>query len=190
MAPSPRVFWSLALLLPLGCSAPPAPVAAPAAVAAPTAMEAPTAVAVTPPVATSVPSAEPQAPAPPPLPEVPSTTSLLASYSGPARFAAGAQATITFTLQNVGKAPEKLNLFVLAIPSLTLDVRDAQGQRLSPMPPPVPPREMAMATLAPGAKRTFTLSLDAFSPPLSPGHYTVRVRDERVHGTPLAFVIE
>ena len=45
---------------------------------------------------------------------------------------------------------------------------------------------------APEAARSFSLPLDAFSPPLPEGQYTVRVRvrDARACGTPLSFVVE
>jgi hypothetical protein len=168
MSPLPLVPFALALVLLLGCAATPTP-SHPAASA----------------------STEPQGPSSaPPLAEAPPTTPLLARYSGPPRLAAGAPATITITLENVSAAPETLNLFVLGVPSLALEVRDPQGHTLLPMSPPVPPLQMETTALAPGATRTFSLTLDAFSPPLPRGHYTVRLHDPRVPGAPFAFVVE
>jgi len=33
-------------------------------------------------------------------------------------------------------------------------------------------------------------TIQAFSPDLAPGRYSVRLRDDRVHGAPFVFVIE
>src|ERR1700733_13496985 len=90
------------------------------------------------------------------------------TYRGPARVHTGTAAEVKLTITNRGSTPAELNLFVLAIPQLALDVRDAHGQLVPPEPPPMPPEHMDTAMLDPGAARTFTLSLDAFSPPLPP----------------------
>jgi hypothetical protein len=165
------------LVLALGCEPAPPPPAPPAPPSAPPAP----------------PSASPTSSAPPAsiasIAKTPATP-LFASYTGPSRFKEGTRQTIEVTLRNDGTAPETLNLFVLSVPQLALEVRDAGDHVMPPMPPPFPPQDMETAALAPGATRTFTISLDAFSPPLPKGHYNVRLRDPRAYGMPLSFVVE
>jgi hypothetical protein len=169
---SPRALGLLVLTAMLGCGADPSPV-----VPAPNPNPAP-AISAAPPDRFTRP------------PERPTTTTLRAAYAGPARTRAGSADEIRITIENVGQKPETLSLFALAVPQLALDVFDAQGRVVPPMPPPMPPEQMDTAQLAPGATRTFTLTLQAFSPPLAPGRYSARLRDERVHGAPFVFVIE
>lgn len=166
--------WSWLIPLWLGCAEPP-----------------PTSHATNPSASASPPATTTLAGSASPAPPQPSqATPLLATYAGPARFREGAPATITVTLTNEGSTPQTLNLFVLGVPQLSLEVRDANDHVVPPLPPPVPPLQMDTAPLAPGASRAFSLSLGAFSPPLPKGRYTVRLRDERAHGTPLSFTVE
>ncbi|APR77284.1 Hypothetical protein A7982_02631 [Minicystis rosea] len=166
----------LLLVLSLGCDpAPPvsSPVSASAGVRA----------------AVTAPPPAPASASPTPVPRT-AKTPLFVTYAGPARFKEGSNPTLTVTIRNDGSAPETLNLFVLSIPQLSLDVSDASGQVLSPMPPPIPPDHMDTAVLAPGATRSFSLPLDAHSPPLPKGRYTVWLRDGRAYGTPFPFAVE
>jgi hypothetical protein len=167
-----RARWSLVIAALAGCTTTPSP-ASPGPSASP-----------------------PAASVPPPAdhfalpPERPATTPLRAVYAGPARLRAGSNEEIRVTIENVGGKPETLSLFVLAVPQLAIEVFDAQARVVPPMSPPVPPAQMDTVQLAPGATRAVSLPLQAFSPPLAPGRYSARLRDERVHGAPFVFVVE
>ncbi len=160
--------WSLLLALPLGC-------------------------AVSPPVSVTIdapaPSPESGAPLPVMVPKS-ATTPLRVTYAGPVLFSPGIERVISVTIKNEGPTPETLNLFVLAIPQLALEVRDARDRVVPPMSPPVPPPRIDTAALLPSYARTFNMSLDAFSPPLPKGHYNVRLRDTRAYGLPFTFTVE
>jgi len=70
-------------------------------------------------------------------------------------------------------------------------VRDASGHRIGTVPPPMPrPGDDHLEPLAPGASRTFVLSLNVFSPPLPPGTYTLDWGERQgIAATPVSFVV-
>ena len=103
--------------------------------------------------------------------------------------AAGAQppllATVTVSGMVASVLLENRSAGVVVLPSqvldsapLLLEVRDAKGRVVPPLPPPVPTGEVR--AIASGDRATCSLSLDAFSPGLKPGDYTVRVRIDGV----------
>ena len=60
---------------------------------------------------------------------------------------------------------------------LALEVRDARGERVPTIPPPVPrPEDAERLVLRAGETLERDYRLDVFSPPLPPGRYTLHCR--------------
>ena len=87
------------------------------------------------------------------------------------------EAIIDVAIKNTGTVPRKINLFILESAILSLDVYNAQGKRMSTVPPPCP-RDLDPydVILAPGQTKKFVHGLNIFSPALS-GTYTVQMDD-------------
>lgn len=85
------------------------------------------------------------------------------------------EASARCQLVNDGDEPVVVNLAPLSSPSLALAITDGQGEPVLLPPPPVPPAEPAVATLAPGAAHSveFRGFLPSWTPP---GRYQVRFR--------------
>ena len=95
--------------------------------------------------------------------------------------ASPAEAAVEVTLTNAGAEPAALDLSHAHIPSLALEIRDAEGRTVLLPPPPVPKAEDvrgAQVTLAPGESHriVLALALDAYQPG---GRYQVRFRGGR-----------
>ena len=93
--------------------------------------------------------------------------------------ASPAEAAVEVTLTNAGAEPATLDLSHAHIPSLALEIRDAEGRTVLLPPPPVPKAEDvrgAQVALAPGESHRIVLALpfDVYQPG---GRYQVRFRD-------------
>jgi hypothetical protein len=99
--------------------------------------------------------------------------------------------TLSATVRNTSHAPWQAPVVALGIAQLSVDVRDASGQRIGTVPPPVPrPGDDRLEPLAPGSSRTFALSLNVFSPPLPPGTYTADWGERAgIDTAPVTFVV-
>lgn len=88
---------------------------------------------------------------------------------------ASAPPELTLVLENRSEQVQRVHLVPLSIPQLAVDVlRD--GQRVPPLPPPVPrpPSDEDYLSLEPGKAWRQKITLTAFSPPLPPGTYRVK----------------
>jgi hypothetical protein len=96
---------------------------------------------------------------------------------------------VRVTIENGTGSPVELAAQVLSSAQLLLEVRDARGAVVHPMPPPTPTG--AMTRIPAGGKIESTMHLGVFSPPLAPGEYTVAVRagDPFAASTPVPFRI-
>ncbi len=90
-------------------------------------------------------------------------------------FASIRDAAVTVTVENRSYAPAELSLFVANSSILFLEVLD-DGERMLTGPPPTPPHDLLIVSLAPGEQRQFNLSLNMFGRELPPGTYVVRTR--------------
>ena len=99
--------------------------------------------------------------------------------------------TLTATVHNAGSTPWGAPVVPLGFAQLSVDVRAAGGRRIGTVPPPVPRvGDDHLEPLAPGASRTFVLSLDVFSPPLPPGTYTIDWGERQgIAVAPVSFVV-
>lgn len=95
----------------------------------------------------------------------------------------GSPPELSLVLENRGARPERVHRALLAIPQVTIEVL-REGQRVPPLPPPVPrpATDDDFVTLAPGETLSQKMTLTAFSPPLPAGKY--RVRAVAYPGTP------
>lgn len=90
----------------------------------------------------------------------------------PATVASSAALTAHLRIDNRGAAPLRLTRGPLELAVLAVEVRDAAGQRVPSIPPPVPqPEDAEELELAPGQHLDRDYALDVFSPPLPPGRY-------------------
>lgn len=103
------------------------------------------------------------------------------------RGASAADITVVATLRNGTGQPAIFPAEVLTATQLMLEVRNARGQIVSTVPPPVPAG--ATVTIGPGETLQRTFRLGVFSPPLAPGRYTVRFRGAVIVGTPVPFTV-
>ncbi|MBL8678529.1 MAG: hypothetical protein JNK05_05165 [Myxococcales bacterium] len=103
------------------------------------------------------------------------------------RNARGEDVTVVATLRNNTGQPAIFPAEVLSATQLMLEVRDARGQIVGTVPPPVPAG--ATVTIAPGETVQRTFQLTVFSPPLARGRYTVRFRGAVIVGAPVAFTV-
>lgn len=79
------------------------------------------------------------------------------------------------TLKNEGTTPIVVDATAFPFPSVVLEVRDAQGAPVPKAPPPVPPKDRALRTVAAGEALTYTYAGGGlFGFDLDPGTYTVR----------------
>jgi hypothetical protein len=94
--------------------------------------------------------------------------------SDPARTFPQIQATI----QNKGTQKEKINLFILNSPILSLEIEDNSGNKVRTPPPPVPPVSMDpyLKWLSPGETLIVIYHLHIFSPEFNKP-YLIRMRD-------------
>jgi hypothetical protein len=99
----------------------------------------------------------------------------------------GADFVVTVAIENRSTGPREINAFVAASPILLLEVRDAAGRRVPPIPPSMPPPQPEMLTLPPRGGRTFLHLMNVFSPPLRAGSYTLRVVDSAIASAELPF---
>ena len=102
-------------------------------------------------------------------------------------FATGRDVRVHTKVQNGGDQPLQLNLYGASSAVLFLEVRNGVGRTIHTIPPPMPPEEMEIVTLAPGESREFRHALNMFSPPLSKGRYTVRARSKNAETNVLRF---
>ena len=106
-------------------------------------------------------------------------TALVASFDPP--HVAGNVSSppqLTLKLMNRSQQNQSINKDHLAISQITIDVFK-NGQRVPPLPPPVP-RPLSpesMIQLEPGQSYTQTVTLNSFSPPLGPGRYEIRAKN-------------
>jgi tetratricopeptide (TPR) repeat protein len=84
--------------------------------------------------------------------------------------------SINAVFRNGSDRGVKLDRQALESNVLTLEVRDASGKVVPPVPPPVPVANPASVTIAAGKEVMMTYRLDCFDPPLKAGEYRVRVR--------------
>lgn len=103
------------------------------------------------------------------------------------RNARGEDVTVVATLRNNTGQPAIFPAEVLSATQLMLEVRDARGQIVGTVPPPVPAG--ATVTIAPGETIQRTFRLTVFSPPLARGRYTVRFRGAVIVATPVPFTV-
>ena len=106
-------------------------------------------------------------------------------------FETNADVEIKCRIQNVSTSPIQLDTFPLGSAILSVDVFDASGKRIPPIPPPMPPHpddaHRYLKILRPGRSLRETYSLYVFSPPLRPGTYTARMRG--IHSNEVTFTI-
>ena len=88
------------------------------------------------------------------------------------------EAEISAVVRNDGPTNATVNTFVLRNSVLSVEVLDSQGQILHPVPPPVPPPDLASyeRVLPPGESLTFTYHL-SYMVETPPGRYMVRMSD-------------
>jgi hypothetical protein len=82
-------------------------------------------------------------------------------------------------IRNRGRTSEVINLFTVRFPQLSLEVLDSSGKVITPIPPPVPPREIRKydRVLRPSEELRFTYRLRGmFRTGLPEGSYAVRMR--------------
>lgn len=112
------------------------------------------------------------------------STGLVAHFEAPANaIASSTRGQLTYVLENRGPDSSTVDLDMLGAAILCLEVTDSSGQRVFTIAPGMPPADYVPTaiTLAPGARRRFTLDLNVFSPPLPAGEYTAQI-----HGTGIA----
>lgn len=88
------------------------------------------------------------------------------------------EAEIEAVVLNYGPADATVNAFVLANSVLSVEVLDSGGRVLHPVPPPLPPDDVARfeRVLSPGESLDFTYRL-SYTVDTPPGEYTVRMKD-------------
>jgi hypothetical protein len=87
------------------------------------------------------------------------------------------EAEIAAVVTNYGPTNATVNTWALGNTVLSVDVLDSHGQVLHPVPPSLPPPDLASyeRVLSPGASLKFTYHL-SYMVETPPGHYTVRMR--------------
>jgi hypothetical protein len=88
---------------------------------------------------------------------------------------ANGELSFAVTLKNQGTTAVVVDATAFPFPSVVLEVRDAKGAPVPRSPPPVPPKQRDVRTVAAGDALQFTYnggSLFGFD--LDPGTYTVR----------------
>ena|ERR1017187_1188520 len=88
------------------------------------------------------------------------------------------EAEIAAVVRNCGPTNATVNTLVLGNSVLSVEVLDSRGQILHPVPPSVPPHDLASyeRVLRPGESLKFTYHL-SYMVETPPGRYTVRMRD-------------
>jgi hypothetical protein len=90
-------------------------------------------------------------------------------------FAEDREVAVAAIVENRGEVPVDFDVTTASNSVLFLEVLDAAGRRVPPVPPSVPPSPMDVLSLAPHGGRVLAHSLGIFSPPLPPGDYRVHV---------------
>jgi hypothetical protein len=104
-------------------------------------------------------------------------------------FAEDHDVTVAAAIENRSDASVDLDVTTASNTVLFLEVLDAAGRHVPPVPPSVPPSEMDIVSLAPRAGRVFAHSLGIFSPPLAPGDYRVHVAGSTAPSSEIPFQI-
>lgn len=96
------------------------------------------------------------------------------SLSAPTNVSSSRDLKVQLTVTNPGPADLTLTRGALELPMLALEVRDAAGKRVNPLPPPVPrPEDATTVTLRPGETQVRDYLLTMFSPELPAATYTL-----------------
>jgi hypothetical protein len=93
-----------------------------------------------------------------------------------ATLSSGKMGSIHVVFRNGSDRDVRVNKQVIESSILALEVRDAAGKVIAPVPPPVPAGNPEFVIIPAGKAYSRSYELAVFSPPLAPGNYRVRVR--------------
>ncbi len=113
-----------------------------------------------------------------PKPVIFESSEIHATLTLPCKVCSTRDFSVRTVFLNTSERRVKLNHFVVQSPQLTLDVFNAKGKLLPPVPPPLPPDDLAQfdKLLFPGESYEVNYPLAIVSDLLPNGEYAVRAR--------------